>query len=223
VLLARQSEVSYVPDDTGSVGWFVVQRAGAHLVLVRAASASVLPALDPTPAEYRAAEEAETYLADLADRIAGQSIPAETAVPYGAASEAILTEIALHRADLVVMCTHGLSGLGRWIYGPVAETVLARSPAPILLVRPTGSQATLSSEPAGSRLLVPLDGSDFAEAALPHAAALARAVNGSLHLLQVLVPPSLPYANVAGTVLMSAFTQLAARRWPAHTRFRARS
>ena len=78
--------------------------------------------------------------------MSGQGVNIEVAVPYGDAAESILVEIGLRSADLVVMCTHGRSGLGRWIYGSVAEQVLHRSPVPVVLVHPAGEITTLAPE-----------------------------------------------------------------------------
>ena len=72
--------------------------------------------------------------------------------------------------------------------------MLSHSPAPVLLVRPTGEVAALRSEPGQASILVPLDGSSFAEAALPHAAALAAALGGGILLLYVLEPPMGSYS-----------------------------
>ena len=198
----------------------LARTTGAKLVLVRAASASVRAGAHSADlqgrqiqkeelfvsadaggagrpaAQIRAIEEAELYLEGIAGRLAEQGVRAEVAVPYAAAAEGILTEIDVQSADLVVMCTHGRSGLGRWIYGSVAEEVLAHSPVPVLLVRPTGAPVNLSPEPGQSRLLVPLDGSAFAEAALPHAAALAHALGGSILLVYAVAPPVRPYNDM---------------------------
>ncbi len=89
------------------------------------------------------------------------------------------------------MCTHGRSGLGRWIYGSGAEKVLAQSPAPVLLIRPIGDIQTPLPELSQASVLVPLDGSSFAEAALLHAVALARALDGILLLLRVIEQPTI--------------------------------
>ncbi len=166
----------------------------AQVILARAASASVFPGADPTKAQCQAVEEAQAYLSALAAGLSEQDLNLEVAVPYGDAAESILLEIGLRSADLVVMCTHGRSGLGRWIYGSVAEQVLARSPAPVLLVRPTGEATMLGPEPEQTSLLVPLDGSAFAETALPHAALLARAFGGPILLLRTVEPPMAAYA-----------------------------
>jgi nucleotide-binding universal stress UspA family protein len=87
-------------------------------------------------AQVLAVAEAERYLASVAAKVAEQGLRAEGAVPYGAASEGILTEIDLRSADLVVMSTHGRSGLSRLIGGSVAQAVLARSTVPVMLVPP---------------------------------------------------------------------------------------
>jgi nucleotide-binding universal stress UspA family protein len=162
----------------------LAQAMRARVILMRAASASVFPGADPTEAQCQAVEEAQAYLSAQATGLSEQGLRVEVAVPYGDAAESILLEIGLHSADLVVMCTHGRSGLGRWIYGSVAERVLARSPAPVLLVHPSGEVARFGPEPAGASLLVPLDGSAFAEIALPHAATLARVFGGTILLMR---------------------------------------
>jgi len=165
----------------------------ARVILMRAASASVFPGADATEAQVQAVREVQTYLEALASGLSGHGLNIEVAVPYGDAAEVILLEIGLRSADVVVMCTHGHSGLGRWIYGSVAEQVLHRSPVPVLLVHPTGEATTLAPERAHASFLVPLDGSPFAETALPHAAALAHAFGGTILLLRALEPPTAAY------------------------------
>ena len=49
------------------------------------------------------------------------------------AAEAIVREAGQSNADLIVMTTHGRSGLRRWLLGSVAEKVLRASPVPVLL------------------------------------------------------------------------------------------
>ncbi len=172
----------------------LAQATQAQVILMRAASASAFPGADPTEAQCQAVEEAQAYLATLATGLSEQGLSVEVAAPYGDAAEAILLEISLRSADLVVMCTHGRSGLGRWIYGSVAEKVLARSPVPVLLVHPTGQVATLGPESAQASILIPLDGSAFAEKALPHAAALARVFGGLILLVRAVGLPMAAYS-----------------------------
>ena len=87
-------------------------------------------------AQVRGVAEAERYLTGVAERLAGEGIRVETAVPFGAPVEGILTEIDLHAAGLVVMCSHGKSALLQLIAGSVTQAVLARSPVPVMVVPP---------------------------------------------------------------------------------------
>lgn len=171
----------------------LAQAMDAQVILMRAASAVTFPGADATEAQCQAVDEAEAYLWTLATGLSEGGLRVETAVPYGDAAESIVMEIGLHRADLVVMCTQGRSGLGRWIFGSVAEQVLARSPVPVLLVRASGAHPTFRPGPGSGPLLVPLDGSAFAETALPHAAALAHALGAALRLVRALEPPMALY------------------------------
>jgi nucleotide-binding universal stress UspA family protein len=169
---------------------------GSRLILTRAAAATTFPGADATDAQVEAVREARDYLAGVVASLSGEGVEVEIAVPYGDPAEQILMEIDLHSADLVVMCTHGRTGLGRWIYGSVAEQVLHRSPVPVVLVHPTGETEMLAPSPALARtaFLVLLDGSPFAETVLPHAADLARALDGTILLLRVVEPPLPTYA-----------------------------
>lgn len=162
--------------------------AAAHLVLVHAVHATRRPGEGSIEVEGKAIEEGESYLARLAKPLMEQGLQVETTVPYGEPVEEILATIVARNADLVVMCTHGRSGLGRWVYGSVAEAVLAKCPAPVLLVPPTGPLARAAAADGVCNLLVPLDGSTFAETALSHAEAVALHLDGTITLLRVAEP-----------------------------------
>jgi nucleotide-binding universal stress UspA family protein len=109
---------------------------GATLMLLRAAEAHTLPGVDPTDAQVEVVREAEEYLATVAARLAEKGVNhVETSVWYGPAAAAIVEAAKLRRADLIVMSTHGRSGLGRLILGSVAESVLRGTTTPILLLR----------------------------------------------------------------------------------------
>lgn len=180
----------------------LARRCGARIVLMRAASASSFPGADSTEAQLQALDEARAYLVNLKANLSGQGVSLDIAIPYGDDAHEILQEIETREADLVVMCTHGRSGLGRWIYGSVGEKVLASSPVPVVLVRPTGEAPRLEGDPGALSILVPLDGSAAAEAALPHARGLAALFGARLLLLRVVGPPPVTFApgEVAVTI-----------------------
>jgi nucleotide-binding universal stress UspA family protein len=114
----------------------LAETSGARLLLLRAAEAHTLPGIDPTEAQVKVVNDAEAYLAKVAVRLrAAGPRRVGTSVWYGSAPYAIVEAAQLHRADLIVMTTHGRSGLGRLIIGSVAESVLRGTLTPILLLR----------------------------------------------------------------------------------------
>src|SRR5207248_9695637 len=98
--------------------------SAARLVLARAVQTHTLPGTDPAEAQVRVVDVAESYLRGLAARLADSGVHTEVAVPYGAPAPAILAEIGIRRPELVVMSTHGRGGLGRCVYGSVADQIL---------------------------------------------------------------------------------------------------
>lgn len=95
-----------------------------------------------------------------------------------------ISEYATERnADLVVVGRQGQTGVGRRLLGGVTEKVLNRSAVPVLVV--PGDEDDSTSADGYSRLLVPTDGSDNAEAAIPHGAAIGRNHGSDVHVLNV--------------------------------------
>jgi nucleotide-binding universal stress UspA family protein len=108
----------------------------AALILLRAAEAHTLPGVDSTESQVEVVQEAEDYLAATAARLREHGVEhVETSVWYGPAAPAIIEAARLRKIDLIVMGTHGRSGVGRLIVGSVAESVLRGTTVPILLVR----------------------------------------------------------------------------------------
>ena len=87
-------------------------------------------------AQKKAEEFARDYLAKVAASLKKEGISAETALVQGRAADKILDYIKQNQVDLVVMRTHGRSGVSRWVLGSVADRVLRHSAAPVLAVRP---------------------------------------------------------------------------------------
>ena len=78
---------------------------------------------------------AESYLAAEVQSLRNRDLTATSEVRQGAPIDELVG--ALRPTDLVVMSTHGLGGLRRWLIGSVAEHLVRAAPAPILLVRPS--------------------------------------------------------------------------------------
>ncbi|HYB74474.1 MAG TPA: universal stress protein [Candidatus Sulfotelmatobacter sp.] len=102
---------------------------GAEVVLLRVESA-------PDYAVAQAAEEAQHYLGDVAASLREARVRVSTMVVLsGDTAGEILVQAELTAADLILMSTHGRSGVGRWMLGSVAEKVLRAAVTPVLLVR----------------------------------------------------------------------------------------
>jgi nucleotide-binding universal stress UspA family protein len=67
-------------------------------------------------------------------KMLGSGVSVRTEVVSGAPPDVILDVADAEHVDLVVMSTHGRSGLGRLVYGSVAESVLRGSRIPVLLI-----------------------------------------------------------------------------------------
>lgn len=107
---------------------------------------------------------------------------------------AIVRELTGHPGALAAMTTHGRTAWVEAVLGSVALRVLRGARRPVLLFRPLGADVDAPKKIAN--VLVALDGSDFSERIIPHAAALARAQSACLLLLQAFPPGArLPYVS----------------------------
>jgi nucleotide-binding universal stress UspA family protein len=79
--------------------------------------------------------EAKRYLHDVERRLSKKGLRVRTRIALGPTASAILGAVQTSAADLVAMTTHGRSGLGRALFGSVAESVLRACPVPVLLIR----------------------------------------------------------------------------------------
>lgn len=85
---------------------------------------------------HRAELQLRTYLRSVAAVLREEGAVVHTTVRRGSPADEILAYAAEVDADLLIMTTHGLSGLSRWVYGNVAGRVLQGAQSPVLLVRP---------------------------------------------------------------------------------------
>lgn len=130
------------------------------------------------------------HLKEVAARLRqGWGIPVTSASPEGPIGPTLVRFLDELGADLVVMATHGRGALGRALLGSVADHVVRTARVPVVLVRPPGDEPPPPDATwTASEILVPLDGSPAAEAALEPAADLARLLGARLGLVQVVVP-----------------------------------
>lgn len=104
------------------------------------------------------------YLTHMADELATQSVSAQIYTERGAAADLLLRLEQRFRTGLVVMTTHGRTGMARLALGSIADRIVRAGRAPVLLVRPFAA-ASNRANTLGSAL-VPLDGSPVSETVL---------------------------------------------------------
>lgn len=75
------------------------------------------------------------YLKGICSGPAWRSVRTEVVVDIGRPAETILDFADQHSVDRIVMATHGQSGLGRWVFGSVADKILHAADRTIVLVR----------------------------------------------------------------------------------------
>jgi nucleotide-binding universal stress UspA family protein len=95
-----------------------------------------------------------------------------------------------HNVDLIVISTHGRSGISRLSLGSVTDALIRHTAIPILVVKPPTSYLNPQVNKPFKRIVVPLDGSKLAEQILPRVTALATIEEAEIILLNVLIPHS---------------------------------
>ena len=179
----------------------LAHRTGATLTLVRTAHYSGLLG-DLATDQLRAVESAEAYLVRLNDELAAAGLEVVCAVPFGGSTaDWIIEESGFRKTDLIIMATHDRIGPDRWLHGSVAEGVVHRSTTPVMLVR--AANADQFAERFASHegvVIVPLDGSELAEAAVPIAQDLSRAIGARIALVGVIPKPGQLVAAQGGAI-----------------------
>jgi nucleotide-binding universal stress UspA family protein len=170
-------------------------------------------------AECRA--EADAELQKMIARQTSNHFRPECVLPVGFPAEAILGFVQKQPVDLIVMGTHGLQGMDRWMVGSVTEKVIRKVQCPVLAVRkpvhdfvvPKGKE-----EPVQLRkILLATDFSDYGQRAFAYAISLAMEYNAELTLLHVLedVPRSQELSTVTARLVaeLEAPVPADARNW----------
>ena len=150
----------------------------------------------------------EDYINRIASSLREECLKADPVVLYGSAADKILDHADKNNVDLIVMATHGRSGISRWWVGSVAEKVISAAKTPMLLVpaKKAGKTET-PGKLAISKIVVPLDGSDTGQAALPYAETLAREMGASISLIQIIPSPGTMDPSIPGGAYWIKFVE----------------
>jgi nucleotide-binding universal stress UspA family protein len=138
------------------------------------------------------AEERRAAQVDLEQQAGGAplGIRTNTALLIGPVVKCLADYVASAGIGIVVMATHGRTGLGRTILGSVADELVRTLKVPVLLLRPQkGDEGMLVDPLYTRRILIPLDGSKLAELALEQAVEVGWLTGARYTLLQVVQPP----------------------------------
>jgi nucleotide-binding universal stress UspA family protein len=126
-------------------------------------------------------ENSKNYLEAIGRSFQGAKV--KSLVEKGKAEDVVIEKAAADKNTLIVMATHGRSGIQRWLLGSVADKVLHGATNHVLLVRANDGGKT-DGEAALKTVIVPLDGSTLAEQVLPFVVELAKKINLSLALMR---------------------------------------
>ena len=102
----------------------------------------------------------------------GIALKVQKEIVMGHPAEKILQYAEENDIDLILMATHGRSGVKRWAIGSVADKVLRASDVPVWIIRPGIVESSIDEELMMRNIIVPLDGSELAESVIPHVEAL---------------------------------------------------
>jgi nucleotide-binding universal stress UspA family protein len=178
----------------------IARRIGAHLHVVRVRASLPLSGDDDSEAYVRATA------AQIQSRLPAKVRPWVLTDELGAlqypppAPDAVAKTLAIHareHADLIVMSTHGRGGVKRAWLGSVADALLRIAPRPVLLVRPGDVTFSLAADADRgiTHILIPLDGSETAEHAIPVARELGKPLGARITLLRVTSPLALQLSS----------------------------
>ena len=135
----------------------VAGRLGIEVMLLHVAGKGEAESL-PLHRAYidQACDRLRREMAESQGKASGRPVVVKGEVATGYPAEEILRYAGEKEVDLIVMTTHGRSGIGRWAFGSVAQKVLHGGSSPILLVRPPSSPSITPKIVAAIRSLPPI-------------------------------------------------------------------
>jgi nucleotide-binding universal stress UspA family protein len=157
----------------------IAKTKGSELILFTVSIASVEQLDRPMKA----------YLELNAKELQSEGIKASIAIAYGNVADEIVGFADKNNIDLIIISTHGYSGIKRWVLGSVARNVLYGTSVQVLLIK---SKAPKAPRIDLKKILLPLDGSSFSETPIPFIAELTKGTEAETVLTVVSEPPLVP-------------------------------
>lgn len=166
--------------------------------------------IDPVDWQIRKAE-AESYLSGIAARLQNAGLRVSTHLYDGRPAEQIIEVAHSWNADLILMSSHGQSGLSPWNVSSVVQQVILRAHRSLMIIR---AYQPMTADLTGLRyrkIFLPLDGSQRAEMPLTLAESLARAHSSDILAAHVVRQPELPRRTSASQEDLLLVNQLTER------------
>ena len=135
--------------------------------------------------------EAKLYLEKISARLQKSGLRIETAVLEGLVAESITEYAQSQGIKLIILSSHGRSGLSQWGISSVTQKIIFSAPTSVLIIRAHQPAASESIEWQYTRIMVPLDGSRRAENVLPMVTLLARFHQSRIHIVHVVKTPEM--------------------------------
>ncbi len=156
-----------------------------------------LPAIPLEQAVDQEMGKARVHLEGVAANVRAAGLTVDVQIHEGAAGPVILEVAEREHAALIAMSTHGRSGIQRVMLGSVTDHVVHKGHVPMLVARPPSAEGFQAAP--WYQVVLPLDGSDgAAQAGVPVAAAVAKALSLPLHLCRVVPPLRMGLTGVPG-------------------------
>ena len=121
-------------------------------------------------------------------KIAKKGIRASWKILTGYPAEQIVKYADEEKISLIVISTHGRTGINRWAIGSVAYKVVKAASQPVLLIKARGARSDMREKDTLDRVLVPLDGSRKSEAVIPYVEELASKLKMEVTFLHAMPP-----------------------------------
>lgn len=150
-----------------------------------------LKPVDPFDWQLRKAE-AESYLNEISRRLTTKGLRVEVFLLEGRAAEMIIDFAYENQVDLIMVSSHGASGISGWNVSGVVQKVILRARTSVLIVRAYHPPEEINGELTYKKILLPLDGSARAEVVLPVVSALAQTYDCELIAVHIVNKPIMP-------------------------------
>jgi nucleotide-binding universal stress UspA family protein len=134
---------------------------------------------------------AKLYLEKISDRLQKTGLRIETAVLEGLVAESITEYAQSHGTKLIILSSHGRSGLSQWGLSSITQKIIFSAPTSVLIVRARQPAVSESLERQYAKIIVPLDGSRRAENVLPMVSLLARFHQSQISIVHVVKTPEM--------------------------------